>query len=721
MDEMITQTGWLDEEISFFDSPEEKKRKKKYLTGLTAEEQMERKNFLESLEELAAIEDGMSESEVQDNLPSIFDTPESYVKKYALLNGKYNGKELKAVEDVRFPISEITYSNTADRIVTTVTNVPPIVHKNIKLLGPYRYEDGSMIYFCEANGEEVWICNFWFEILEEKIHVEEIVNEQNIVIDKKEESSWLMKIWCMGEEFIVDVPMKHIFNEQELLKLTHDRGYIEQEKVTKKLFRKFILRAIESKTYRKVYEYGATGWTKLKTGQFVYLTDKGAIGHPEINAYAKTPFIFTYDSNRVGTKAVFDEFLQLRSLCGRKKGNSTFLMHYSCLATMTTLYQEIGHPINFILALIGATNSFKTSSAIVFTKLFDRTTKAIPDLRFNSTEVAIMEKMESYGDAILLVDDFLPYENKGLAKEQMKKSETIIRSYGDRVPRKRSKAYAMANGIKEFSRVKGCCVITGELFDTNSESSSTRVIELGFSQGDVNLERLTFFQENLLNVPTLLYDYICFIQEKLEWIFELIKNETTSIRNNQAVPLKVPRYRDTFALMVTQITIFYIYAVVRGFLCLEEAELLKNEDIENVLQIIICNERKANVKSPATTICQALTRAIAKKEVMMLNTDECRGVNDFDNIVIDFEEFYLIHPDALWIVYRDYCQNTYNDVMYKSGRELAAPLKKEGAILLKEEGSVIRSTHKFSPISSKRFFFIKKEIISKNCENFEFF
>lgn len=43
-----------------------------------------------------------------------------------------------------------------------------------------------------------------------------------------------------------------------------------------------------------------------------------------------------------------------------------------------------------------------------------------------------MEKTSTYGDAILMVDDILPYDDPVWAKQQKKTVNDVIRTYGDR-------------------------------------------------------------------------------------------------------------------------------------------------------------------------------------------------------------------------------------------------------------------------------------------------
>ena len=143
---------------------------------------------------------------------------------------------------------------------------------------------------------------------------------------------------------------------------------------------------------------------------------------PNCNYRAEVEYKYTYDPKKIDATETFNDFWKMKFLSARKQENSVFLFHYTCLAVMTTLFQEVGHPINFVVALIGTTNSQKTATGIIFTRLYNRNTKAAADIRFDSTNAAIMEKTSTYGDAILMVDDILPYDDPVWAKQQKKTS-----------------------------------------------------------------------------------------------------------------------------------------------------------------------------------------------------------------------------------------------------------------------------------------------------------
>ena len=161
------------------------------------------------------------------------------------------------------------------------------------------------------------------------------------------------------------------------------------------------------------------------------------------------------------------------------------LQHFAMIAVMTRIFQETDCPIKFSVTVVGKTNSRKTSSALIFTRLYNRKKGMVPEINFTSTEVAIYEAMSKYADAVLMVDDLTPPENAANAREQMKKAELIVRSYGDRVPRRRSKVYAKDKGVEEFSPILGVCLMTGEIWG-GCKSSQSRVIKLEFDDDDVD-------------------------------------------------------------------------------------------------------------------------------------------------------------------------------------------------------------------------------------------
>lgn len=731
----------LDLKSSYFDSDEEKEEKQNILEKMTTDERYQYEHELGMIQEHMQTSSwitGLTEDEISEMRPNYFDGEELYKKKRIEFLSMFPEmeQEILPAESICFRNIRENFENKAsakndstNQIQKNAENILQniVVQSNTNFqIGQFCYDDGKLKFLDDKKGRAFVIGNFWIEIQRECVHMHEICNEQNIIIDHKSESTWEIKIFCMGQIFEVEKTIEEILSEKKILKMTRDRGYLEAGGECRSLYKKYVNQLIAMNNYEKIYLYDSTGWTYLPDmGGWQYLTGEGVIGQTAYNVKADVPYHFYYKPEMVGSKEIFREFFNLRKLCqkGGKLENSIFLMHYSCLSTKTTFFQNVGKGINFIVALTGPTNSHKTSVGKVYARLYDRTDSALSDIRFNSTEVAIMEKMGMYGDSILMIDDFVPYSSKKQAQEQLKKFEIVIRSYGDREPRKRSKVYAKINNVPEYTPVKGCCLVTGEIFQTESESSDTRVVQLPFEPGDVDLELLTHYQQNLLIFPTFFYDYICYTRENIPLLLQIIEEEFRKIRGQICCRIKTPRFVDTFAIMSLEVRFFYDYAVQREYLSINEAQKYFKKDMQMIMSVILRNDQDSKAKSPATIICLALEWALQTREKILCQYEKMKAYKNFSEIVGEDEEYFYILPETLWQIYKEYCKNCARDLIYKNGRELSAPLRKENILFTKLEGKgeKQRATHKIGSFTTKRFFKMRKQQILKLVEPYEIF
>ena len=433
---------------------------------------------------------------------------------------------------------------------------------------------------------------------------------------------------------------------------------------------------------------------------------------------------YTYDPKKIDATETFNDFWKMKFLSARKPENSVFLFHYTCLAVMTTLFQEVGHPINFVVALIGTTNSQKTATGIIFTRLYNRNTKAAADIRFDSTNAAIMEKTSTYGDAILMVDDILPYDDPVWAKQQKKTVNDVIRTYGDRTPKMRSEAYAKINNVSRYSPVRGCCLMTGEVLDLGFESNLTRVIKLDFERGDIDLQLLTYFQQNLLNLPTFMYGYIKFISENIADVFNIIEQQFVKTRMSSFPPNMAARFIDCIAIMSAEVSIFYSYAVTKGFVRNEDVQRYMDSDMQLIEKIIMKNYEESRIISPGIRIIVALCKAMKNGKVEQCDISEKENLEELDEVDMEnmamFDSYYVyISPDKLFDIYMNDCKEMNCAVTYKSSRELKNPLKKDDILLPKQEGNNTRYSHKLCSKTSKRFYWIKLDVFKRIYDEYQ--
>lgn len=708
-----------DFKINFFDEDEVKEKKKKIWDSLNEHEKRIINEKLLEMEENTKEMREITDAEILDVMPSIFSTVEDYTQarnEVLKIAPQYESK-IPPVDNINL----LEPKKITTQGISSGTMFYP-VERNQFRVGDFFYSDGELCYQNKEMQHPHVIGNFWISILEEINTMTEICNEQNVSVDYAEETTWKIEIFCMGKTYETEQCVKNLLSDSQVLKCTKDRAYLESDKESKRLYKKYINVLIGQGEYETVKLYQSTGWTNVKGVGWVYVTDKGMIGFNDRRIRANVPYRFEFDPNKINTLQNFGDFWEMREIC-KKKQYSIFLLHFSCTAVMTTLFQMSGRPVNFIVALIGATNSQKTAVGAVFSRLFDRTTMASSDIRFNSTEVAILEKLEKYGDAILMVDDFVPYTSMKNAREQQKKLETIIRSYGDREPRKRSHVFAKINSVSEYSPIKGCCLITGEIFRTESVSSDTRVIQIPFERGSVDLTKLTFYQENPLIYPSFFVGFIEFLQKNLVKIIQFIADQVKVIRENHPAEICTPRFVDALAILSAETKVFYAYARKAGFMSQQDADLYSTEDIEMIQKVIADNEKNIKTKTPATEICLALKWAMKSEKLKLIDKEDMSDLREYSGIVGEDANFYFILPDTLWRICKEYSCFTNTEVRYRSGRELNLPLKHENLILIKEEGSnqQPRSTHKIGNFTGKRFFYIFKKEFHKMCELYEQF
>lgn len=579
----------------------------------------------------------------------------------------------------------------------------------------FSYHDGMLFYIDEAM-REIKIANCWLQIVAENDYIQLLGDLSNRVADTEVTAKWKVRIFCSRRWFDVEMSRAELENGKLLNEKTLGRAKIDKPA----LFSEFIGRLIDREEYKIQYFYQTTGWIFHPQYNWIYITNDGPIGIPGTDCYANVLYDFVYNRNTVKTQEIFQAFWNMRCICSGAMENSIFLMHFACLATMASLFQHYGFPISFITALVGSTNSMKTSCAKIFTRSFQGQGSSGVDIRFSSTKSAIEEVMDTYGDAILTIDDYLPYEDKTLRHAQQEKLDTVIRSYGDHEPRKRSRQYAKINEVSAYTPIRGCCLITGETIDFYTESSATRVVRLAFERGQVDINKLSFYQENPLILPTFLYDYICYIREHIQDIEKVIKNSIETARIS-CTNIITPRYKDTFGVMFSGVSIFYRYAVERGFLDINTADAYSKEDIRMIEKIIIQNDRNVKETSPASTICLALERAIREGNIPVIAVCDAEMSCELTDSVVDDGEFLRIYPETLCNLYIQYCKSTGRNIIYRNGKELHSPLKKEKLLLLKEASDGIRATHKIKGKSEKRFFFIRKEELNRFTDYFNNF
>lgn len=196
--------------------------------------------------------------------------------------------------------------------------------------------------------------------------------------------------------------------------------------------KKALILMIQKSRLTVVAYHEVNGWTQTDRG-FVYVLSNGIIGDPECGVRGNPRYNFP-DIQKVSCRDVFLEVLDMLQICRSKKIMWALILYVQA-AFLSTLFDMAGMPLKTILALIGETNSRKTTLAILLGKVFNRLNR-IPDVTFTATPGGIEKMIYQFHDSCLILDDMKPGATKEQNRDINQKLEQVTRLYGDRTRRK---------------------------------------------------------------------------------------------------------------------------------------------------------------------------------------------------------------------------------------------------------------------------------------------
>ncbi len=352
-----------------------------------------------------------------------------------------------------------------------------------------------------------------------------------------------------------------------------------------KPFDEYISQLILNSTVEMEVVYSTNGWKKVN-GAPVYIYDKGNIGDKIGGIKGNGDFRFKYCKETVGTEDIFDKVLKMLEICSDHKITLPLFL-FAHVGVLTTLFEESGNPVKFMLAVIGETNSRKTSLALCMTKIFNRKAIQEPEVTFSSTEGGLEKAIGTHPDCVLTIDDFMPAATRTKQAELDKKLEKITRMYGDRKGIERMTDFAQ-NPNAGYYPVRGVGIITGEHIH-GVKSSLTRHLILDIKDDSVKNEILRYYQRNWKILTTHLYDFIAWITENYWQTGEHISTKMDYYRTEKIS--KYPRYTEMYGVLCVTAEILLTYAKDRGFLEEEQTSDLFMEWQGIILQVIRGNEK----------------------------------------------------------------------------------------------------------------------------------
>ena len=160
------------------------------------------------------------------------------------------------------------------------------------------------------------------------------------------------------------------------------------------------------------------------------------------------------------------------------------------LTPLNEFFRQVFYEPKFVMCLIGRTGTRKSTLAALFLSFFGRFSGTDLPLSFSDTLNSILTNIYTLKDVLTCIDDFHP-GTRSAERKDTNIAQGIDRAFGDRVGKGRLTSDCTP---MESRPPQGNAIVTGESAPDVGESGTARTFTLEIKRGDVDLEQLSYFQ-----------------------------------------------------------------------------------------------------------------------------------------------------------------------------------------------------------------------------------
>lgn len=563
---------------------------------------------------------------------------------------------------------------------------------------------------CTHKGQEIFLFDGKIKILKKNVLIDDIFDEYGNFLKRDMELFFVVQL-VLDDLCVQDnVALREIYSGNFIQKISGGCSCLEEGAVEKRCYRKLIQRKIRKKNFEVCVIYKTPGWKKIDANdRWMYVLPIGVVGNRELGWHSANDKNFYINQELLGTEELIRRFLKMREIFITNKEFPVICQYFLLTALLNRLMKERRISMDFVLAIIGETNSKKTTLAQLFFKLYNRDTNV--DIDFQSTKGAIEEALAKNADAVTIFDDIVPPDDISECRAAGEKIEMLLRAYGGTVARKRSSNYVAANpGATEFSPILSAGVITGEMLPVKKKSSRSRILKLELKKTDIDLQKLTIEQQRMETLPTFVVDFLTFVSKNQKFIVDEIEKKYKMFRSQNPCRLKTPRCISACALLFSMTDVFGEYLNSKNIFNMQSVSVLVEEDKKKIQKVIFENDLEIDSRSEEVLIAEAIFEEIKRQTYL-----EDSFLTPLQKIYVE-ENTISIYPKTLEQICKSYFQNCRKLFYFSSSRELSELLKSKGLIKTKQEGEIMRCTHKINAGEKKlghRFFVFYKDKILK--------
>lgn len=356
------------------------------------------------------------------------------------------------------------------------------------------------------------------------------------------------------------------------------------------------------------------------------------------------------------------------------------------LSLVHSRMRECGTFFRGICCLLAPTQSYKTTLAALF---FDFEAGREASVNFEGTVTA----MANSRDKVTIIDDLKPGGTKAENKEMLKKLSTVIRMCSDD-----------AGGVQKAGRgnttisneAQGLVIVTAEQVQLEVQSSLARLLILELNRKDVDLDKLTYYQEQHQQYQAFIKDFIRWIARAgvdkfCEQLADAFVRERYALRNalqNPSVQID-NRTSDMTTWLWLAFGEFLRYAATVGALTPEQVEGYAEESLAVFTDLMAKQAERVSNLDPVGVFLRGLSAMLDTQEAKLGELqarNTCYSAEDQEE-VIGFKKkgfVYLKNGTALQRVISHYKKLGRDFTLSETA--LRKALADIGAIVLNKNG-----------------------------------
>ena len=446
-----------------------------------------------------------------------------------------------------------------------------------------------------------------------------------------------------------------------------------------------------SKDSEKKSVYRTTGW-KLIDGKWEYLLPND--GKHDVRLFGK---LRHYEK----AKKWSDLDLQTVWSMMKEKRFATKEIIWTLIALvfltpLNEFFRQVFYEPKFVMCLIGRTGTRKSTLAALFLSFFGRFSGTDLPLSFSDTLNSILTNIYTLKDVLTCIDDFHP-GTRSAERKDTNIAQGIDRAFGDRVGKGRLTSDCTP---MESRPPQGNAIVTGESAPDVGESGTARTFTLEIKRGDVDLEQLSYFQNEakkgtLMNCLLSYTEWIkgCYLHnasatqdllDDLSSSFEFYRDEY--IRKDKQSHGRVP---EIVAWLTIGMEYFLDFMFSRGVIELPEKKSVLREFREMLFDLAKGQSSSIEEDKPVVKFIQKLYALLESGQAVVLDRTRPVDYKPLNFIGYEDEKYLCLNADMAHKAVVQLCR-VQGENFTISKKSLIKALAEEG-LLDSDKGKNVKS------------------------------